>query len=93
MKCSDNTLIECNNKFVEMLGYPLDVLRNNFTCSKLVRKKDLCPENRDTPTRDWPKRTQIVTAYGLRDVFITISPVNDQFSNPKYYITHILEAS
>jgi len=91
--CGDNTLIECNNKFVDMIGYPLEVLRNGFTCSKLVRRKDLCPENRENPSRDWPKRTQIVTAFGLRDVFITISPVNDQFGKPKYYITHILEVA
>lgn len=90
--CPRNVLIECNEKFVEMLGYPLDTLKNNFTCSRLVRKQDICPENREKNGREWPKRTQIITAFGLRDVFITISPVHDQTSVVKYYIVHILEA-
>jgi len=89
--CTKNVLIECNERFVEMLGYPIDTLKNNFTCSRLVRKQDICPENRDKNGREWPKRTQIITAFGLRDVFITISPVHDHTNIVKYYIVHILE--
>ncbi len=69
----------------------MEVLRNNFTCGKLIRKKDICPDDRENNGRNWPKKTQVITAFGLKDVFITISPVTDQFSNPKYYIVHILE--
>lgn len=88
-----NILIECNNKFIEMIGYPIETLRNNFLCCQLIRKSDLCNKNPSSNQREWPKRTQIITAFGLKDVFITISPVTDQHSRPKYYITHILEVS
>jgi hypothetical protein len=87
-----NVLVECNQKFVDMLGYGVDTLKNNFTCNRLVRKQDICPENRDKNGREWPKRTQIITAFGFRDVYITISPVHDQSNVVKYYIVHILDS-
>jgi hypothetical protein len=82
-----------NEKFVEMLGYPIETLKNNFTCSKLVRKQDLCPEFREKGTsgRDWPRKTQIITAFGLRDVWITISPVHTHNNVIKYYIVHLMD--
>lgn len=91
--CGTNVLVECNAKFVEMLGYPLEYLQNSFTCGKLVRKQDICPANRENPGRNWPKRTQVITAFGLKEVYLTISPVMDNDPHPKFYILHFLEAN
>jgi hypothetical protein len=85
---SSNILVECNNKFVELLGFPMEHLRNNFSCAKLIKRDSDYSRNNG---REWPKRTQIVTAEGFKDVFMTINPVSDQNSVVKYYVLHILE--
>jgi len=93
--CPKNVLVEANAKFVQMLGYSMEVLKNNFHCNNLVRKQDICPDNRDNKNgREWPKRTQIITAFGMKDVFITITPVQEhKTSAPKFFLVYILEAS
>eukprot|EP01118_Nematostelium_gracile_P010717 TRINITY_DN3734_c0_g1_i1.p1 TRINITY_DN3734_c0_g1~~TRINITY_DN3734_c0_g1_i1.p1 ORF type:complete len:367 (+),score=93.23 TRINITY_DN3734_c0_g1_i1:85-1185(+) len=86
--CTKNVLIECNDKFVSMLGYSMDTLKDDFVCSNMIRKQDVCSNG----GRDWPKRTQIVTAYGLKEVFITITPVTDQMTGTaKLYLLYLLE--
>lgn len=85
MGYSKNILVECNHKFLELLGYPIEVLKNDFSCSRLIQNNP--DEKKD---REYPMRTQIVTANGLKDVFLTINPVADRTS-VKYYVLHILE--
>jgi PAS domain-containing protein len=45
-------LLECNKAFVELVGYPLSVLQNNFTCF------DLVPKSAHQETRDMLSRLQ-----------------------------------
>jgi len=94
-QCSRNILVEANSKFVQLLGYSMDVLKNNFACTNMIRKQDICPDGRDGKNaRDWPKRTQIITAFGLKDVFITITPVQEGKNlPPKYFLVYMLEVS
>jgi hypothetical protein len=88
--CTKNVLIECNDKFVSLLEYSIDTLKDDFVCSNMIRKQDLCSGG----NRDWPKRTQIVTARGLKEVFITITPVADQLTGqPKLYLLYLLEVN
>jgi len=79
-----NYLVECNDRFVELLGYPLEQLRNNFPCQKLFVSKAFCGQ------KDWPKRTQIGTAYGFKEVYLTIYPLIGDSAN-KYFIVNMLE--
>jgi len=94
-QCSRNFLVEGNNKFVELLGYPMDVLKNNFACTNMIRKQDLSPDSKDKNCeREWPKRTRIITAYGEAEVFITITPVQDcKNGPPKYFVVYMLEVN
>jgi len=94
--CSGNILLECNNKFVDLVGYPTEVLRENFFCSNLIRREDLCEDNKAVSCRNWPKRTKIITANGMKEVFITISPIHEGANKsepPKYFLMYILEVN
>jgi len=88
--CSKNVLIEANNKFVELLGYPMEILKNNFSCTNMLRKEDLCIKGQGE--NEWPKRIRIITSRGTAEVFITITPIQDsKHGSPKYFITYMLE--
>jgi len=90
--CPLNVLIDCNEKFVKLVGYPKDVLQKDFYCSKIIRKQDMCQENsNDGKVAYGPKKIQIFTATVTKDVQITVTPVTDQNSIPKFFIMHILE--
>lgn len=90
---TQNVLVECNERFVDILGYPVEVLRNNFPCSKMIRRKDLLPSDPDGGRLEWPKKTQIVTAKGMRDVFIIIYPVLDADSVIQYFVVHLMDVA
>jgi len=89
-----NVLLECNTKFVQLLGYSLEVLGNNFNCTNMIRQQDLCGDKDNC--KAWPKRTQIITATGLKDVFVTITPVQNgtekvTCANTKYFLVNMTE--
>jgi hypothetical protein len=90
-----NVLLECNTKFVQLLGYSLEVLGNNFNCTNMIRQQDLCGDKDNC--KAWPKRTQIITATGLKDVLVTITPVQtgkDKLPpNTKYFLVNMTEPS
>lgn len=90
-----NVLLECNTKFVQLLGYSLEVLGNNFNCTNMIRQQDLCGDKDNC--KAWPKRTQIITATGLKDVLVTITPVQtgkDKLpANTKYFLVNMTEPS
>jgi hypothetical protein len=45
-------LVECNNNFKQLVGYPDEVLRNNFTASRLLNwQMHVCPRFRETVTK------------------------------------------
>ena len=80
-----NYLVECNSKFIDLVGYNLNQLKNNFPCQKLFVSKAF-------GQKDWPKRTQIATAFGFKDVYLTIYPLIGDLSTPnKYFIVNMLE--
>lgn len=80
-----NYLVECNNRFIDLVGFSLDTLKNNFPCQKLFISKAFSSQ------KDWPKRTQISTAYGYKDVYLTIYPLIGDLSANKYFIVNMLE--
>jgi len=84
-----NVLVECNDKFIEMSGYPIEELKNNFTCVKLI--KGSVEKIPGTMNSEWPKKTQLLSSDGvLRECYITITPVTDNNSTIKFYIMHTL---
>jgi len=87
-ECPLNVLIDCNERFVKLLGYPKDVLQKDFYCSKLIQRQEF---SSDPNLADGPKKMQILTSTSVRDVQITVTPVTDQNSIPKFFIMHILE--
>lgn len=90
-----NVLMECNDKFVNLMGYPMEVLRNNFLCSNMMCRTEEASDDKSLNCRDWPKRTQITTAQGSKEVFITITPIQDgkNKTSAKYYLMYILEVN
>jgi len=80
-----NYLIECNERFVDLVGFPIEQLRNSFSGQKLFISKTLFSQ------KDWPKRTQIATAYGFKEVFITLYPMFADVASNKYFILHMIE--
>jgi len=83
-----NVLIECNHKFIEMMGYSIDILRNHFTCGKLICKVEV-DDGKDW--NHWPRRAQITTAHGVKEALITITPIKDPHHAPKYFVVQLLE--
>ena len=65
-----NVLVECNDKFVQLLGYPIEVLRNGFVTNKLIPNGNGSSFDQQDKG-EWPKRTQMVTANGLK---MSLSP-------------------
>lgn len=88
--CSGNLLVECNDEFINLLGYPIETLKNNFTCNQLIVGcvKKNAKETGDQ--RDFPRRTQILTYRGVIEVFMSILPVYDQYNEVKFYILHMM---
>lgn len=80
-----NYLAECNERFVELTGFSMDQLRNNFPTQKLFINKQIYA------SKEWPKRTQIATAYGLKEVYLTIYPLVSDLTTNKYFIVNMLE--
>jgi len=80
-----NFLVECNERFVELTGYPIEMLRNNFPCQKLFMSKGF------NTAREFPKRTQIATAHGYKDVYLTIYSLFGDDMSSKYFILNMLE--
>jgi len=65
-----NVLAECNDKFMELVGYPTSVLHNNFLFSRLVYGISV-----DLNPKEWPKKTKIATSTGIKDVFVTVTAI------------------
>jgi len=80
-----NYLIECNQRFVELVGFPIEQLRNSFSGQKLFVSKSFFTQ------KDWPKRTQIATAYGFKEVYITLFPMTADVASNKYFIINMIE--
>lgn len=79
---TDLILVECDNKFVQLMGLPMDILKDNFPFSRVLE---------NTPTdHNWPKKVKISTLSGLKDVLMTINMLTDG-TTAKYFVVHILE--
>eukprot|EP01114_Cavostelium_apophysatum_P015870 TRINITY_DN4410_c0_g1_i1.p1 TRINITY_DN4410_c0_g1~~TRINITY_DN4410_c0_g1_i1.p1 ORF type:complete len:512 (+),score=90.43 TRINITY_DN4410_c0_g1_i1:577-2112(+) len=96
-----SSLIECNDRFVNLLGYPLDALKSGFSCTRLIPQHiidadDLFDAASGGQTRiSTPQRTQMITAEGLKDVYVIFTPlpILDPNVSPacKYWVIHVNE--
>jgi PAS domain-containing protein len=89
-----NTLIECNDAFVELLGLPVEVLRTGFTCQQMMTKACRDAEESGIPLcqQHWLRRTQINSVQGLKDVFMSITPIASPTSDDLFFVIHFLPA-
>lgn len=74
-------LIECNQYFVELVGYSLEVLQSSFSSQKLVTPYCLSKDTTPKETGEKrPKRIWIQTAKDLKEVYCSItSTFNSEF--------------
>eukprot|EP01114_Cavostelium_apophysatum_P014215 TRINITY_DN3632_c0_g1_i2.p1 TRINITY_DN3632_c0_g1~~TRINITY_DN3632_c0_g1_i2.p1 ORF type:complete len:423 (+),score=97.58 TRINITY_DN3632_c0_g1_i2:98-1366(+) len=64
-------LSECNEKFVETVGYPFSMLRSNFSLSALFPGVPLL----ESDPSQWPQKVKVCSASGPKDVLVSVSPV------------------
>jgi len=69
-------LCECNERFVDLVGYPFSILKNNFSSSHLFY--DIGGLQSIIPN-DWANKSKIMTPTGLKDVHVCVH--NAQGSN------------
>jgi len=100
-------LVECNARFKDLLGYPDQLLKNNFSADRLLNwQQEICPHFHEGMKIDKPAgdclldpissktisfRTQINVASGVKDAMITIHPICSSNQQLKYFLMHILE--
>lgn len=77
-----NFLVECNQRFIDLVGYPIEQLKNNFPCQKLFISKKF---------GEFSKRTQIGTAFGFKEVYLSIFPLITDNDLNKHFIVSMLE--
>jgi len=80
---SNHLLVECNRRFVDLVGYSENQLRDHFTSNKLLQSIDSSISS--------TRLIKVNTAQGLKNVFASINPIQDEF-NCQYIIIQMLEA-
>jgi len=79
---TDLVLVECDQRFVQIMGLPMDILKDNFPFSRVLE---------NTPSdHNWPKKVKISTLSGSKEVLMTINMLTDG-TTVKYFVVHILE--
>lgn len=82
------SLIECNDKFIELSGIPFEKLKENFSFENFSDVESFQMSNQNISTS---KKLQIKTEQGERDLTLQISPITSQ--DGKYFFSQIYENS
>jgi len=73
-------LVECNQKFVDLLGYPLHVLQNNFTCGRLIQSPK-CTSNDDPKDHEHTTTNNTTTTTTTNNTTTTTTATNIATNN------------
>lgn len=79
----NGVLMECNENFLNLVGYSLEILQNHFTLDRLNEKLDFIRSN-------LVNRIEIRTSNGWVKVVVACNPITNQFSEVKYFLLHFI---